>query len=150
MNQVTFKNANFTSNRAQWGGAVASFSSGGSPVANSSSFSPSSLSESDGYWASTASDYDPDDLTPSLTTSAGGAATVKTNESSSDFDFGDDEESSKGNRSSSSAGAFGTSNSGSLSSDGSQSGAAAASEVKFLDCGFEGNGASADGGAICE
>lgn len=106
------KNANFTNNRALWGGAVASFSSGGS---GGSASSTSTALES-GSFLSSASGYDPYDLTPSLTT-AGDGTTV-------------------------------TSLVGSGS--GSGSGSVPASPVRYLDCTFESNLASEDGGAICK
>lgn len=151
---------------------MASLSSGGSPL-TSLSFSPpsSSSSQPNGYWASTASDYDPGDLTPSLTTTEGGATTVTTDLFLYGYGSGSgSEESPKGSSSSSSSssttggGASRTSTSVTTSvisrsndgsSDHSSSGSgsistADAAEVQFLDCTFEDNCASEDGGAICE
>ncbi|CAM9935287.1 unnamed protein product [Ectocarpus sp. 6 AP-2014] len=117
--QATFKNANFTRNSALWGGAVALFSSGGS--ASSSSFSSASGSTSKSREIAiltSGSDYDPEDLTPSLTTTAGGGTTV-TSLLSAESDGADD--------------------------DGEED---PSTPVKFLDCLFESNDALEDGGAL--
>ncbi|CAM9835821.1 unnamed protein product, partial [Ectocarpus sp. 12 AP-2014] len=121
--QATFKNANFTSNAAVWGGAVASFSSG---EAASSSSSSTSFRTS----GSSGSGYDPEDLTPSLTTTAGGATTVTSLSADPDADGSGEEER------------------GSFGGGGGGGGSSAAAPTKFLGCVFGENHASEDGGAI--
>lgn len=125
--QITVKNANFLRNEALWGGAVASFSSGGA-------VSSSSALES-GSFLSSASDYDPSDLTPSLSTT--GAETTVT--SLVDVDAG----TASGDGSGDGSGSDG------VGGDSSNS-ASTTTPVKYLDCRFEGNYASEDGGAICK
>lgn len=63
-----------------WGGAVASFSSGGAGTSSSSSTA---------FRTSGSSGYSPDDLTPSLTTTAGGATTVTSMSADPDADGSD-------------------------------------------------------------
>lgn len=129
--QITVKNANFTHNQALWGGAVASFSSG-----NSASSSSSALES--GSFLSSASDYDPYDLTPSLTT-AGDGTTVT---------------SAAGAVAPAVAGAGAGSGDGDTDADGDgddgDADSGSSSPVKYLDCLFANNRASEDGGAICE